>query len=233
MLARALELARALGRSASPRPRPATCRRRGGRGAGGAAACGAATARSACSAWASCWPPAIDAAAELAAEGIDATVWDVRVVSPPDPAMLADAAATPWWSRPRTASASAAPACSCRRGGRRRGAPGAGPPTSTSASPGPTWPRASRRHPGRPRSRRPGIADDRPPGPRPAGPAVDPAPHGTEADPTGRPPTATGWRQRGGGRAGPAPVGRRGGPLSPNDPQSLLAPWARTKSFTA
>jgi 1-deoxy-D-xylulose-5-phosphate synthase len=32
------------------------------------------------------------AAAELAAEGIDATVWDVRVVSPPDPAMLADAA---------------------------------------------------------------------------------------------------------------------------------------------
>ena len=34
----------------------------------------------------------LDAADELAAEGIDATVWDVRVVSPPDPAMLADAA---------------------------------------------------------------------------------------------------------------------------------------------
>jgi 1-deoxy-D-xylulose-5-phosphate synthase len=32
------------------------------------------------------------AAEELAAEGIAATVWDVRVVSPPDPAMLADAA---------------------------------------------------------------------------------------------------------------------------------------------
>jgi 1-deoxy-D-xylulose-5-phosphate synthase len=32
------------------------------------------------------------AAEELAAEGIDATVWDVRVVSPPDAAMLADAA---------------------------------------------------------------------------------------------------------------------------------------------
>jgi 1-deoxy-D-xylulose-5-phosphate synthase len=31
------------------------------------------------------------AAAELAAEGVAATVWDVRVVSPPDPAMLADA----------------------------------------------------------------------------------------------------------------------------------------------
>ena len=31
------------------------------------------------------------AAEELEAEGIDATVWDVRVVSPPDPAMLADA----------------------------------------------------------------------------------------------------------------------------------------------
>ena len=33
------------------------------------------------------------AATELATEGIEATVWDVRVVSPPDPAMLADAAA--------------------------------------------------------------------------------------------------------------------------------------------
>ena len=32
------------------------------------------------------------AADELAAEGIGATVWDVRVVKPPDPAMLADAA---------------------------------------------------------------------------------------------------------------------------------------------
>jgi 1-deoxy-D-xylulose-5-phosphate synthase len=32
-----------------------------------------------------------DAAAELASTGIDATVWDVRVVSPPDVAMLADA----------------------------------------------------------------------------------------------------------------------------------------------
>ena len=33
------------------------------------------------------------AAAELEAEGIDATIWDVRVVSDPDPAMLASAAA--------------------------------------------------------------------------------------------------------------------------------------------
>ena len=32
------------------------------------------------------------AAEELALEGVDATVWDVRVVSPPDPAMLGDAA---------------------------------------------------------------------------------------------------------------------------------------------
>ena len=32
------------------------------------------------------------AADELATEGIDATVWDVRVVSPPDVVMLADAA---------------------------------------------------------------------------------------------------------------------------------------------
>jgi 1-deoxy-D-xylulose-5-phosphate synthase len=34
----------------------------------------------------------LDAASELAREGIDATVWDVRVVSPPDVAMLSDAA---------------------------------------------------------------------------------------------------------------------------------------------
>ena len=33
-----------------------------------------------------------EAAGKLAGEGIDATVWDVRVVAPPDPAMLADAA---------------------------------------------------------------------------------------------------------------------------------------------
>lgn len=36
--------------------------------------------------------PCLDAAAELAAEGIEATVWDARVISPPDPAMLDDAA---------------------------------------------------------------------------------------------------------------------------------------------
>ncbi len=35
--------------------------------------------------------PCLGAADELAAAGIDATVWDVRVVSPPDRAMLADA----------------------------------------------------------------------------------------------------------------------------------------------
>jgi 1-deoxy-D-xylulose-5-phosphate synthase len=34
----------------------------------------------------------LSAADELAAEGVAATVWDVRVVSPPDPDMLADAA---------------------------------------------------------------------------------------------------------------------------------------------
>ncbi|HUY20942.1 MAG TPA: 1-deoxy-D-xylulose-5-phosphate synthase [Acidimicrobiales bacterium] len=33
-----------------------------------------------------------EAAAKLATDGVDATVWDVRVVSPPDPAMLTDAA---------------------------------------------------------------------------------------------------------------------------------------------
>ena len=52
---------------------------------------GPGTARSACWRWAS-WsqrprrPPG-----QLADEGVDATVWDVRVVSDPDPAMLADA----------------------------------------------------------------------------------------------------------------------------------------------
>ncbi len=34
-----------------------------------------------------------DAAEKLAVDGIESTVWDVRVVAPPDPAMLADAAA--------------------------------------------------------------------------------------------------------------------------------------------
>ncbi len=34
----------------------------------------------------------VAAAEELAADGIEATVWDVRVVSPPDEAMLEDAA---------------------------------------------------------------------------------------------------------------------------------------------
>jgi len=34
-----------------------------------------------------------EAAGKLAADGVDATVWDVRVISPTDPAMLADAAA--------------------------------------------------------------------------------------------------------------------------------------------
>ncbi|HEX4244316.1 MAG TPA: 1-deoxy-D-xylulose-5-phosphate synthase, partial [Acidimicrobiales bacterium] len=36
--------------------------------------------------------PAEEAAAALRSEGVEATVWDVRVVSPPDPEMLADAA---------------------------------------------------------------------------------------------------------------------------------------------
>jgi 1-deoxy-D-xylulose-5-phosphate synthase len=36
--------------------------------------------------------PAEEAAAKLRTEGMEATVWDVRVVSPPDPKMLADAA---------------------------------------------------------------------------------------------------------------------------------------------
>jgi 1-deoxy-D-xylulose-5-phosphate synthase len=37
--------------------------------------------------------PALEAAEILADEGIDATVWDPRIVAPLDPEMLADAAA--------------------------------------------------------------------------------------------------------------------------------------------
>ena len=37
------------------------------------------------------------AADELATEGIDATVWDTRVVSPPDVELLEDAARHAWW----------------------------------------------------------------------------------------------------------------------------------------
>ena len=50
-----------------------------------------ATARSACSAWASSSRPASRRPTSWPTEGIAATVWDVRVVSPPDPDMLADA----------------------------------------------------------------------------------------------------------------------------------------------
>ena len=56
------------------------------------ASCAPATGRCASSAWARWSAACLEAADELAAEGIDATVWDVRVVSPPDAAMLADAA---------------------------------------------------------------------------------------------------------------------------------------------
>jgi len=37
----------------------------------------------------------VDAADRLAAWGVEASVWDVRVVKPLDPAMIADAARTP------------------------------------------------------------------------------------------------------------------------------------------
>ncbi|HEU5081879.1 MAG TPA: 1-deoxy-D-xylulose-5-phosphate synthase [Acidimicrobiales bacterium] len=39
--------------------------------------------------------PALEAAEQLAADGVDATVWDVRCVKPADPAMIADAADHP------------------------------------------------------------------------------------------------------------------------------------------
>jgi len=37
--------------------------------------------------------PAVKAAAQLATQGVDVTVWDVRCCAPLDPAMIADAAA--------------------------------------------------------------------------------------------------------------------------------------------
>ena len=39
--------------------------------------------------------PALEAAEQLAADGVEATVWDVRCVKPADPAMIADAAEHP------------------------------------------------------------------------------------------------------------------------------------------
>ena len=56
---------------------------------------GRGTAPSACSGWASSWPPASRRPTSSVARRGRATVWDVRVVCPPDPAMLADAAAHP------------------------------------------------------------------------------------------------------------------------------------------
>ena len=54
--------------------------------------CARATAR--CASWPSgkMVEAAEEAASKLAADGVDVTVWDVRVVAPPDPAMLRDAA---------------------------------------------------------------------------------------------------------------------------------------------
>ena len=60
----------------------------------GPAGCGRA-ATSASSPWASWSTPAESAAQLLEAEGISATVWDVRAVKPLDPEMIADAAGHP------------------------------------------------------------------------------------------------------------------------------------------
>jgi len=54
----------------------------------------------------------LEAADELEAAGVDATVWDPRLVCPADPAMLRDALGHGLVSPPRTASAWVGPACS-------------------------------------------------------------------------------------------------------------------------
>ncbi len=75
---------------------------------------------------------AVDGGRRLAAEGIDVTVWDARVVSHPDPAMLADAARharrdhrrgrrPPGWGR--DVPGRRPPGARCRSAPARRGAP--------------------------------------------------------------------------------------------------------------
>ena len=55
-----------------------------------------ATARSASWQWERCSPPRSRRPTNCVGDGIEATVWDVRVVSDPIPAMLADAAGHQW-----------------------------------------------------------------------------------------------------------------------------------------
>ena len=110
--------------------------------------------------------PASDAADELAADGIEATVWDVRVVSPPDPAMLADAARAP----PRGHRRGRPPPRRCGHVPARRPADARarrhGPNGRCSGIPALVHrPGSARRHPGLPRPRR---DRDRPQRPRDA-----------------------------------------------------------------
>ena len=95
MLHDALEIHRRAGGHplAEDEPPDATTRRRGLRPPRPQGARRAATCASSPSA--RCSAAAQEAAAELAAEGVEATVWDVRVVKPLDPDMLADAAGHP------------------------------------------------------------------------------------------------------------------------------------------
>ena len=147
----------------------------------------------------------LSAADELALEGIDATVWDARVIAPPDVAMLADAA------RHRLVVTAED---GVRHGGAGAflldamagefgvGGPGLAPhPGARGAAPV-HRPGQGRRHPGRARPRRLRHRRERPPG-----------------------------QARRAGRARPAdPLPRR----PPGDaPAAELAPFCRTKSFTA
>ena len=158
-----------------------------------------------------------DAAAELAAGGIDATVLDPRVISPADPA----------WS-PRLVRATVVVTA---EDGVRFGGAGvfladaAAAAARRAGAPAPATVRL-----GTPRAYIPqGKADDilaalGLDGPgiattvrRALGPlAPPPIPRPTAPRPTrpARPPTATGRRQRGERAGRPAPVGRRGGPLA-------------------
>ena len=126
-----------------------------------APACGAARsapgATSASSPSARCSPPPSEAADALAAEGIEATVWDVRVV-PLDPEMLADAAEHPVVLTAEDGIRDGGVGSLIADAISRVDTAGPSPRSGCSAPRRLHPPRQARRHPRRARPRRPGLA---------------------------------------------------------------------------